>query len=490
VRRRTAAARRPLLLGALLLSLLLPAVTGCDGASHAAPQPTSSEDGPIVVASGLDVTGSTGVRQQLIQQWDDTPEGRRHPAQLVELPGSPDEQRSQLLGALQSGSADYDVVNLDITWVPEFADAGLIAPLEKQPYDTGFASSPSAAQLAPGDFVPTAAATGVWKKHTYALPFNSDVGLLYYRKDYLKAVGIDPAQYPHRGTTWSDLKKLMSTVALNAAKLPGPPPAGWTTQLATYEGLTVNTVEAFASADVPLADQDGHYLGSPAGLRRALPVLMDHTQRAYTLGDATKSREAESLSDFAAGRSVFLRHWPYAYSTLLQTFSADRIGVAPLPDAAVLGGQDLAVSAASPRAKYALDLVRYLTDKDNERCLLDAGFAASRTSSYLEDDGNATCPLPDRPAATATDPAARSGKGPVENHPMPTDAQGRPAYARSILYPALLAAVQRPRTPYYGAFTEALQSAMHQWITATAPIPLDGFADTLNRRLEDTLGGR
>ncbi|MEE4544876.1 substrate-binding domain-containing protein [Streptomyces sp. V4-01] len=63
-------------------------------------------------------------------------------------------------------------------------------------------------------------------------------------------------------------------------------------------------------------------------------------------------------------------------------------------------------------------------------------------------------------------------------------------HARSVLYPALLAAVQRPRTPYYGAFTEALQSQVHQWITATGPLPIDTFADTLDRKLRDALGGR
>jgi multiple sugar transport system substrate-binding protein len=480
VRRRVAAA---------LCLVLAAAAAGCDGGSRSAPQPTSSDDGAIIVASGLDVTGSTGVRQQLIDRWNDTEEGRKHPARLVELPGSGDEQRSQLLGALQSGSAQYDVVNLDITWVPEFADAGLISPLDEQPYDTEFRSAPPAAQLSPDDFIPTAAATGVWKGHTYALPFNSDVGLLYYRKDYLHTAGIEDNRFPHAGTTWEDLKELMRMVSANVSRLSDTPyTGGWTTQLAQYEGLTVNTIEAFASEGVPLADAEGHYTAGPADLRKALPVLSDRTQDLYTLAGTTHSMEAESLGDFAAGRTAFLRHWPYAYSSLLQTFTSDRIGVAPLPGKAVLGGQDLAVSAGSPRAKYALDLVRYLTDKDNERCLLNAGFAATRTSSY--DDDKVTCKLADHPAATSTSPATPPGTGPVESHPMPTDAHGRPVYARTTLYPALLAAVQRPRTPYYGAFTEALQARIHQWITATSPLDIDTFADQLNQELKDALSGR
>ncbi|KJY44457.1 ABC transporter substrate-binding protein, partial [Streptomyces sp. NRRL S-444] len=119
---------------ALLLAVLLTA--GCDaggggaaggGQSGAAGAP--DQPGDIVLASGRDVTGKGGIRQQLIDAWNAQQEGKGsgHRARLVELPGSADQQRSQLLGALQSGSAEYDVVNLDVTWVPEFAAAGLVS---------------------------------------------------------------------------------------------------------------------------------------------------------------------------------------------------------------------------------------------------------------------------------------------------------------------------------------------------------------------------
>lgn len=172
---------------ALLLVLLLAA--GCDaggdgpggtdapgGRSGAAGAPDAP--GEIVLASGRDVTGKGGIRQQLIDEWNrqELSKGSGNRARLVELPGSADQQRSQLLGALQSGSAEYDVVNLDVTWVPEFAAAGLVQQLP--------------APLVDSDVIPSVAATARWRDQLYAVPFNSDVGLLFYRSDYLKAAGV------------------------------------------------------------------------------------------------------------------------------------------------------------------------------------------------------------------------------------------------------------------------------------------------------------
>ncbi|MEU6849810.1 extracellular solute-binding protein [Actinacidiphila alni] len=465
---RVGGARRRIAATAASLCLLALAPAACTGggADHA-PQPTTSGGGEIVVASGLDVTGTDGVRQQLIQQWNSTPVGKQHPARLVELPGSADQQRSQLLGALQSGSSAYDVVNLDVTWVPEFAQAGLISPLDRRP------------ELDDADVIPSVAATARWKGHTYAAPFNSDVGLLYYRVDSLKDVGIDPSSYPGKATTWPQLQSLIRAVGeAPASDRPAGYQAGWTSQLDAYEGLTVNAVEAFESKGVRLTDADGRYTATAAGLRKGLTELKTRAGNDYTLPAALSSREAQSLSDFAAGRTDFLRHWPYAYGALSQTLDASRLAVAPLPGKAVLGGQDLAVSAGSPRARYALDLIAYLTRAESERCLLDAGFAATRKSAYT--DPAVRCRL-----APAAGPSVSA-----ETHDMPRDPDGRPSYAAPILLPALTNAVQRPRTPYYGAFTQLLQSRLHDWLSNPDLTDPDQLADSLDTALAKILKGK
>ncbi|MFF0218030.1 extracellular solute-binding protein [Streptomyces vinaceus] len=444
--RRPGPVRRGAAAATLLLALLLAA--GCDaggaggaeGGDGAGGRPAASGSadvpGEIVLASGRDVTGKGGVRQQLIAEWNRQQETKGAPfrARLVELPGSADQQRSQLLGALQSGGAEYDVVNLDVTWVPEFAAAGLVQQLPDGLVDS--------------DVIKSVAATARWGGKVHAVPFNSDVGLLFYRRDYLTSAGVTNPDLG-KGAGWPVVQQLIGVLDSARGKLPAAYAKGWTSQLdASYEGLTVNGVEAFASAadGFALTDDEGRYAGSVADLRAGLDELRNRTQAAYTLADAVHSDEADTLTDFAGGRTAFLRHWPYAYRTLHQSLSEQQLGVAPLPGKAVLGGQNLAVARGSQRTGAALELVRFLTGKESERCLLDAGFAATRLSAY--EDNSLACDVA-KPAGQAT--ASPTGE---RTDRMPRDANGRPAYARGTLLPALENAVQRPRTPLYGAFSQ------------------------------------
>ncbi|WP_039933188.1 extracellular solute-binding protein [Streptomyces viridochromogenes] len=420
-----------------LLSLL--ALAACTGGEAQQPTPGADTSSRIVVASGQDVTGKNGIRQQLIDAWNAREGKQGYRARLVELPGSADQQRSQLLGALQSGSAEYDVVNLDVTWIPEFADAGLIRPLT----DTAVTS--------PGDIIPSVDSTSYWDGERYAVPFNSDAGLLYYRKDHLLKAGASRTDLGD-GLTWDELRELFD--AVGSAHLDGQE-ADWTTQLAAYEGRTVNAIEAFASAvpDFRLTDDDGGYAATREQLTAGVTELRARTARSYTLDEALESREAESLSAFAEGRTTFLRHWPYVYPALYETFK-DKLGVTRLPGKTVLGGQNLAVtsSASGQRAAKAAELIAFLTDPDSERCLLRAGFAATRTSAYQEPGSAPACRH--APAYAETPSASPTGESTLRTPPdrFPDGT----SYSRDILLPALCEAVHRPRTPRYGAVTHTL----------------------------------
>ncbi|MEU9861142.1 extracellular solute-binding protein [Streptomyces sp. NPDC047971] len=441
---------------AFLLAALL-ALGACTGGGGAPAENATDSGAPLVIASGRDVTGKGGIREKLIKEWNARP-GNTHQARLVELPGSADQQRGQLLGALQSGSARYDVVNLDVTWVPEFAEAGLVQELD--------------ASLVDDDVIDSVARTARWDDKTYSVPFNTDVGLLYYRRDHLERAGVQSKNTRlDENTTWSEVRDLIRTV--EQADLPGVE-AGWTTQLAPYEGLTVNGVEAFSSVLAQgLTDDHGRYTATVSGLEDGIEELRDRTESSYLLPDATGSDEAASLTAFINGRTTFLRHWPYAYGTLHQSLTPDRLGVAPLPGKAVLGGQNLAVttSATGARAEAARDLISFLTDPQSERCLLDAGFAATRESAYTDD--KVSCRLP---AASGPSPSAESADR------MPRQ-DGRPQYARTTLLTALRdEAVARPRTPHYGAFTQTFTTHLSRLFGDTPPTPKE-----LARQLDEAL---
>ncbi|MDX2622415.1 ABC transporter substrate-binding protein, partial [Streptomyces sp. WI03-5b] len=66
--------------------------------------------------------------------------------------------------------------------------------------------------------------------------------------------------------------------------------------------------------------------------------------------------------------------------------------------------------------------------------------------------------------------------------------EARRAYIR-LLGAALTEAVQRPRTPYYGAFTQVLQSHVHALLAAERP-DTAAAADHLDHALRDVFAGR
>ncbi|MEU5715642.1 extracellular solute-binding protein [Streptomyces sp. NPDC020403] len=469
--------RAAVALGCLLALVSAGCTDGPDAPPGAGPEGRAPE-GPIVVASGLDVTGSGGVRQQLIEEWNRQHAGK--PAQqatLVELPGGADQQRSQLLGALQSGSARYDVVNLDITWIPEFAEAGLVSPVPEP--ETGSEADDDL------DFLKRVHATTLWKGHSYARPFNTDVGLLYHRPDLLANAGIPSNRRPTPLWTWSDLYASAKTLE----QIPGRPAdqSGWSTQLQRYEGLTANTIEAFETVGVQLTDGQGRYKGSAAQIEKGLGELLDRIDRGHLRPAALTSDETASLTDFAEGRAVFLRHWPYVYGALRNLLEPEQYAVSRLPGKAVLGGQNLAVTADSPRADDARALITFLTSQESESCLFDAGFAATRASVY---DHTAKPCWPRvaaalRPAGGAPKAAPTAG----EDVPEEQDASKREEYAQTLKR-ALDEAVQRPRTPYYGAFTHVLQSRVHALLVTDPPDGAKATAAALDRDLRDVFAGR
>jgi multiple sugar transport system substrate-binding protein len=468
-------------------AVLLSLATACSGSAAPDPFPQPSVDAarPLIVASGADLTTAPGtaggsgggIRRRLIAEWNRL--NPRRPARLVELPRAADDQRSELVAALQSGTAAYDVVNLDITWIPEFADSGLIQRL-----DPG---------LVDGDFLQQAADTGRWKGHTYAVPFNTDVGLLYYRTGDLARARRSPKDL-RRYANLSDLLQAVRSIT----------PFAYTTQLRAYEGLTVNTLEAFWSVGVNLVDAHGRYIGTEDALRRGLDELNRiNSPNSNSLDpESLEADESVSLARFRQGASILMRDWPYAYNQLDAGLAPSaRFGVARLPGTAVLGGQSLAVTAAAgTRQRDAADLIRFLTGPDSQLALLQAGFAPARQSAYGTDDADCTARNPaawyyDRPVrsgsestGSASPPSASSSASSSAS----TSAGDRPGYT-TLLWCALRQARARPATAHYVTFTRLLQREVHRMLVSHASgkdATVEDTAHYLDQHLARALGGR
>lgn len=382
------------------------------------------------VATAPDVSQGP-VRQRLIEAWDESRTDVR--VEIVKLPSAADDARAQLVAALQSGSADYDVVNIDVAWTAEFAAGKLIRPWKGK---------------LPEDMWPQVARTAEFRGRTWAVPFNTDAALLYYRKDIWK----DPAWGPPN--TWSDLDQAAREVR-EPSQVTKTFPYGYVTQLGEYEGLTVNAQEAVWAAGGELVDEEGKVKAGSPETESGLDGLVSR-YRTIMPPEAGSADERDSLEMFRDEKVAFMRNWPYVYNVLSAKGSKVRgkFGVVPLPRPAgngisVLGGQNLAITARSSHAAEARDLLTYLIQPEQQRCLLDAGFAPVLRMSYEEEGPR--CSLPDEPGEGREDAGALPG---------PQGPNGLPPYTKALMQ-AVATARPRPVTPYYAAFTELVQTEVH-----------------------------
>ncbi|MET8678466.1 ABC transporter substrate-binding protein [Streptomyces sp. NPDC004647] len=342
----TRAASRGLLAAALIL-------TGyaASGAPVGEPAGSAGGRGPMTMVTGGDLTGYL---RGVLEDWN-----RTHPAEkvtLVELPEAADEVRAQMVTSLRSGSDRFDVLNIDVAWTSEFAAAGWIAPLNSDRFPLK-------------RFLPPVVDTATFGGRLHAVPYVTNAGLLYYRKDVLDRAGERPPR------TWAELERLARTVA------PKHGLDGYAGQFLPYEGLTVNAAEAVQSAKgTILADEGARVTVDSPAARRGLAFLAEGVRDGWIPERALSFKEEESRKAFQNGELLFLRNWPYAYSLAGGKDSkvAGKFGVVPLPGpdgpgSSILGGSNLAVNANSRHKESAADLISYLTSEDVQRQVLTEG---------------------------------------------------------------------------------------------------------------------
>ncbi|MGI5484061.1 ABC transporter substrate-binding protein [Streptomyces lavendofoliae] len=360
--------------------------------------------GPMTLATAGDLTGYLA---RVLDGWNRARPDER--VTLVELPDSADETRSQMITDLRSGAGRFDVLNIDVAWTSEFAAAGWIAPVDRERFPLR-------------SFLPPVVDTATYDDRLYAVPYVTNAGMLFYRKDVLDRAGERPPR------TWAELERQARTLA------PAHGLDGYAGQFLPYEGLTVNAAEAVYSAGGTILGDEGERVTvDSAAARAGIGFLARGVRDGWIPREALAYTEEESRQAFQEGGLLFLRNWPYAWAGASGTGSrvAGRFGAVPLPGphgpgTSVLGGSNLAVSSHARHPESARDLIAYLTSERVQRRVLTEGA------------------LPPVRAALYGDPAL------VRRFPY------LPALRSSVL-----AAAPRPKSPHYEQVSLAVQAVVH-----------------------------
>ncbi|HEX6342156.1 extracellular solute-binding protein [Umezawaea sp.] len=332
--------------------------------------PSPLETGELVIMTASDLSPGDP-RNTLVEQWNES--RPRHRARIVTAAGETDEQHERITSdARQDGEHEADIYVLDVVWMTEFIDNGYLRAVDR---------SNSGDDL--DDFMAPARRTCEVGDELWALPLNTDVGLIYHRTDI---PGITPP------TSWDGHS------GIPAAEARGGLEAANTAQF-SGEMFMVEALEAIRAAGGEVVTEDGDVTLTPDKSRvrftkndyEGMRKLNAETRTPGVALDDPLPEDTtapDAVEQFAKGRTAFMRNWAVAREQLTdRRDELDAAGVtfraAIPPTPSVLGGQNLAISAHTDEPKAAQALVEFLTSAQSQQILAEiGGFAPTRDSVY------------------------------------------------------------------------------------------------------------
>jgi multiple sugar transport system substrate-binding protein len=330
--------RRRLRIGIALAVLALATAAGCGGGG--------SSGGPVTLNwyifpefSGAFVKGAADCSKA---------SGGAYTIKIQTLPNAADGQRQQMVRRLAADDSSLDILGLDVTWTPEFAEAGWLAPW---PDDR-------AQQVRQGT-LQSMINTATWNGKLYSAPFNTNTQLLWYRKDLV----------PNPPKTWSEMISMASKLADEGK------PHYIEIQGAQYEGYTVWFNTLVNSAGGQIVSDDGSKVTLDQSAVSALDTIHQLANSPAVDPSIGNQMEDQTRLQFEAGRAAFELNYPYVYPsaqadvpdifknmawTTYPTVKPDE------PPHVTIGGIDLAVGSFSKHKEQAFDAIQCLRSAKHE----------------------------------------------------------------------------------------------------------------------------
>jgi ABC-type glycerol-3-phosphate transport system substrate-binding protein len=287
--------------------------------------------------------------------------------QYNKLPTGADGQRQQLVRRLAAKDSALDILGLDVTWEAEFAEAGWI----REWTGSNKAQASNGTLKAPLE-------TATWKGKLYAVPYNSNTQLLWYRSDLV----------PNPPATWDE----MINDAIRLAKEGKPHLIE--IQGAQYEGVVVwfNTLVASAGGSILNAAATEPSMGAPAV--KALSIMK--RLASSPAADPSLSVQMEDANRLAmeSGSAAFQLNYPFVYPSMKadqpKLFKNFKYAQYPRvnadePSHVTIGGIDLAISKYSPHPDLAFKAALCLRNRDHQLIAATKGGLPPTIESLYDD---------------------------------------------------------------------------------------------------------
>jgi trehalose/maltose transport system substrate-binding protein len=258
---------------------------------------------------------------------------------------------------LSANSSDVDVYQIDVIW------PGILAEYAED-------LKPAISDL--DKFFPAIVANNTVNDKLVAVPYYTDAGLLYYRKDLLQKYGFSgPPQ------TWAELEEQSKKIQEGERAAGNKDFWGFVWQGKAYEGLTCDALEwQVSNGGGTIVEPDGTVSVNNDQVAAALDRAKGWVGTISPSG-VTTYQEEEARGVWQAGNAAFMRNWPYAFALGQNADSKikDKFDVVPLPkgdgekarNADTLGGWQLMVNKNSKNKEAAAEFVKFLTSAEIQK---------------------------------------------------------------------------------------------------------------------------
>jgi multiple sugar transport system substrate-binding protein len=327
--------------GAGLAGATLLGAAGCGGGGGAS--------GDLILSMGPD---DSGTLPDLIDRFNKQHQGEFQ-VKYREMPSDTGQYFDQLRTEFQAGGGEIDVIGGDVIWPAQFAAQGWIVDFSDR--------MPESEQK---KYLPGPIESLTYDGKIWGVPWYTDAGMLYYRRDLLEESGISAPP-----KTWEELKEM----ALQVSQETGTK-YGFVFQGAEYEGGVCNGCEYIYTHGgnvLDPADPSKVVIDSPEAIA-GLTTEQSMTEEGVAPQAVSTYTEEETDPAFLNGDAVFARNWPYMYALAgtsdFPDVKPEQIAVAPLPVgdpeptiASTLGGWNFLVNAASDMQEEAWEFIQFMT---------------------------------------------------------------------------------------------------------------------------------
>jgi multiple sugar transport system substrate-binding protein len=326
----------------------------------------------IYFTSAPDESGTT---EKLIDMFNDKNKGKY---KVIFHQGNADtgQRFDKLRTQMQAGGEDLDVILGDVIWTAQLAESDWISDLSDR-----FTESQRK------EFLPGSVEAITYEGKTFGMPWFTDTGLLYYRKDLLQESGFDGPP-----KTWDELKQMTLKVREDAGLK-----YGFVFQGAAYEGGVCDGMEFIWTHGGEVLDPDDPtrvLVDSPeaiAGLATERSMITE----GISPEGVTVYKEDESAGAFLNGDAVFLRNWPYVYALVgtseYPKLDPEQVGVSELPSAdgepgnGTVGDQPLYISSTATDPDAAWKFIQFLSAPEQQKIrAVEGAYLPTRTALYSD----------------------------------------------------------------------------------------------------------